>query len=83
MNIFMYMCVSYYKIWILLLDWLARGMYSLVLRAEMEVGKSAINALLSRCRKCRDLRALGAENCESWDLSQKTEIPALADKADF
>ena len=43
----MYMCVSYYKIWILLLDWLARGMYSLVLCAEMEVGKSATNTLLS------------------------------------
>ena len=57
----MYMCVSYYKIWILLLDWLAREMYSLVLCAEMEVGKSAIYALLSRCRKYCDLHALGAK----------------------
>ena len=73
----------YYTIWILLLDWLARGMYSLDLRAEMEVGKSAINALLSRCRKCRDLRALGAENCESWGPSQKNRNSSPADKADF
>ena len=58
--------------WILLLDWLARGIYTLVFCAEIELGKSAIYALLSRCRKCRDLRALGAEkNCESWDPSQK------------
>ena len=58
--------------WILLLDWLAWGMYTLVLCAEMEVGKSAIYALLSRCRECRDLRALGAKKkCESWDPSQK------------
>ena len=47
-------------------------MYTLVLCAEMEVGKSAIYALLSRCRECRDLRALGAKKkCESWDPSQK------------
>ena len=40
------MCASYYTIWILLLDWLARGMYTitLVLCAEVEVGKSAIYA---------------------------------------
>ena len=58
--------------WILLLDWLAGGMYTLVLCAEMEVGKSAIYALLSRCRICRDFHTLEAEkNCESWDPSQK------------
>ena len=75
----MYMCVSYYKIWILLLDWLARGMYSLDLRAEMEVGKSAIYALLSQCRKCRDLRVLGAKkkNCNLGFPAKKTEFPAL------
>ena len=38
-------------------------------------GNLTIYALLSRCRKCRDLRALGAKkNCESWAPSQKNGI---------
>ena len=74
------MCASYYTIWILLLDWLARGMYTitLVLCAEVEVGKSAIYALLSQCRKCRDLRVLGAKKKMNLGLRAKnTEFPAL------
>ena len=60
------------------MDWLAWGMYTLVLCAEMEVGKSAIYALLSRCRECRDLRALGAKkNVNPGIRARKTEIPAL------
>ena len=58
--------------WIFLLDWLAWRMYTLVLCAEMEVGKSAIYALLSPRSECRNLRNLGAKKkCESWDPSQK------------
>ena len=53
-------------------------MYTLVLCAEMEVGKSAIYALLSRCRECRDLRALGAKkNVNPGIRARKKEIPAL------
>ena len=38
-------------------------------------GNLAIYALLSRCRKCRDLRVLRAKkNCESWAPSQKNGI---------
>ena len=37
------------------------GVYTLVLCVEMKMGKSAIYALLSQCRKCRDLRVLGAK----------------------
>ena len=51
--------------------------------SSVEVGKSAISALLSRCRKFRDLRALGAENCESWDPSQKNRNSSPANKANF
>ena len=70
--------------WILLLDWLAWGMYTLVLCAEMEVDKSAIYAFLSRCRECRDLRALGAKkNVNPGIRARKTEIPALAPECPF
>ena len=42
-------------------------------------GNLTIYALLSRCRKCRDLRALGAKkNCESWAPSQKNGISSTA-----
>ena len=57
-----------------------KGIYTLALRIDgsgfthfcCNSGNLTIYALLSRCRKCRDLRALGAgKNCESWDPSQK------------
>ena len=49
---------------------------------EMEVGKSAIYALLSRCMKCRKLRILGAgkKTVSPGIRAKKTEIPALAAK---
>ena len=70
----MYMCVS---MWILLLDWLARGMYTLVLCAEMEVRKSAISHF------CRDagivvISALWEPKTVNPGIrAKKTEIPAL------
>ena len=48
----------------------AKGIYTLVLCAEMEVDKSAIYALLSRCRKCWDSRALGAKK-KLWVLGSE------------
>ena len=39
---------------------------------------------MSRCRKCRDLRALGAKkNCESWVPSQKNRISSTARTTSF
>ena len=70
------MCASYYTIWILLLDWLARGMYTitLVLCAEVEVSKSAIYAgnsvylgnRVASQKKCRSQKKNNRKKRRKW-----------------
>ena len=72
MNIFIHIRGSQFES--CFLDWLARGiLYTPVLRVEMEVGKSAIYALLSQRRKCHDLRTLTAKKINPGLRSKKKQ----------